>query len=342
MQRNDIWIDDRTNMAVVQALSSPPARISRSPIQQMKEIKNSIEINGFRECHYRDCVAVCQTFEWLEQQQQLSADKKLYSITEVDVNKYLEDRQREQSFFVGIAFDTISAADTNTAFIEYNPPLPSINGDDNSKIIGANLYYLDAGANYLDGTTDMTRTLHFGEPTRKQIECYTLVLRGILAVEMISFPTDQIITGYRIDGILQQYLCASHYSNIHITVGHGVSHGQGVIEGGVSISAVSSVANRVPIQPGMVITLEPGIYFEGEWGVRIENVYIVEKEEDNTDWMHFVPLTLLPYCHKLIDFNTLNHQELAWIDKYHQRCSEKVNGGQWMKNEINKFKKYHK
>jgi Xaa-Pro aminopeptidase len=339
IKSNDIWIDDRANMAVVQALGSPPVRTSRSPIQQMKEIKNNIELNGFRECHYRDCVAVCQTFEWLEQQQQLSADKNIYSITEFDVCKYLEDRQREQSFFIGIAFDTISAADSNTALVEFSPAPPSANGDNNAKIIGANLYYLDAGANYLDGTTDMTRTLHFGEPTKKQIECYTLLLRGILAVEMTSFRTDQITTGYRIDALLQQYFCASHYPNIHIVFGHGVSHGQGVIEGGISISDNHSLANRVPIQSGMVVTLEPGIYLEGEWGIRIENVYAVEKEEDNPDWMHFVPLTLLPYCHKLIDFDMLSRQELVWIDKYHQRCLEKVNGGQWMKSEIEKFKR---
>jgi len=312
-------------MSVIDALRSLPTRIDRSPIQQMKEIKNSIELNGFRECHYRDCAAVCQTFSWLQD----SIDNNL-TVTEFDAVRYLEDRQREKEYFIGIAFDTISATGTNTALVEYAPSI-----DDGGKTINHDLYYLDGGANYYDGTTDMTRTLHFGQPTQKQIECYTLLLRGILAVEMTAFRSDDFITGYRIDALLQQYFNAHHYSSEHISFGHGVSHGQGVIEGGITISNVYSVANRVPIKPGMVITLEPGIYFEGEWGIRIENVYAIE--ENQTGWMHFIPLTLIPYSRKMIDFNLLSRQEKTWINNYHQQCLEKVNGGQWMKDEIDDF-----
>jgi Xaa-Pro aminopeptidase len=312
-------------MAVINALRSSPTRISRSPIQQMKEIKNSVELNGFRECHYRDCAAVCQTFSWLQQ----SIDNNL-TVSELDVVKYLEDRQREKDYFIGIAFDTISATGTNTALVEYAPSI-----ENGGKTIGRDLYYLDGGANYYDGTTDMTRTLHFGQPTQKQIECYTLLLRGILAVEMTAFQSDDFITGYRIDALLQQYFNAHHYSSGHISFGHGVSHGQGVIEGGINISDIYSLANRVPIRPGMVITLEPGIYFEGQWGIRIENVYAVE--EDQTGWIHFNPLTLIPYSRKMIDFNLLTKQELIWINNYHRQCLEKVNGGLWMRNEIDGF-----
>jgi Xaa-Pro aminopeptidase len=306
-------------MAVINALRSSPTRISRSPIQQMKEIKNAIELTGFRECHYRDCAAVCQTFAWL---QQSITNNSI--VSEQDVIKYLEDRQREKDYFISIAFDTISASGTNTALVEYAPSI--------GKIIGHDLYYLDGGANYHDGTTDMTRTLHFGQPTAKQIECYTLLLRGILSVEMTAFPSDDFVTGYRIDALLQQYFNAHHYSSQHICFGHGVSHGQGVIEGGITISDLHSVANQVPIRPGMVITLEPGIYFEGQWGIRIENVYAIE--EDQTGWMHFKALTLIPYSRKMIDINLLTKQELAWIDNYHRQCLEKINGGLWMKNEI--------
>ncbi len=292
----------------------------------MKEIKNATELNGFRECHYRDCAAVCQTFTWLQE----SINNNLI-VSELDVVKYLEDRQREKDYFIGIAFDTISASGTNTALVEYAP--------NDGKIIGHDLYYLDGGANYHDGTTDMTRTLHFGQPTPKQIECYTLLLRGILAVEMTAFPSDDFITGYRIDALLQQYFNAKHYSSQHISFGHGVSHGQGVIEGGINISDIDSIANRVPIRSGMVITLEPGIYFEGQWGIRIENVYAIE--EDQPGWMHFKVLTLIPYSRKMLDFNLLTKQELIWIDNYHRQCLEKVNGGLWMKNEIDDFCSMH-
>ena len=195
--------------------------------------------------------------------------------------------------------------------------------------------YLDGGANYHDGTTDMTRTLHFGQPTAKQIECYTLLLRGILAVEMTAFQSDTAFTGYQIAVLLQQYFNAHHYSSRHISFGHGVSHGQGVIEGGINVSDLYSIANRVPIRPGMVITLEPGLYFEEEWGIRLENVYTVE--EDQTGWVHLKPLTLFPYSRKMIDFNLLTKQEMNWINDYHRQCLEKVDGGLWMRNEIANF-----
>ena len=312
-------------MAVIHALPSPPTKISRSPIQQMKEIKNSLELDGFRQCHYRDCAAVCQTFSWLQQ----SMDKDV-TVSELDVIKHLEDRQREKDSFIGIAFDTISATGTNTALVEYAPDVQK-----GGKTIGRDLYYLDAGANYCDGTTDMTRTLHFGQPTEKQIECYTLLLRGILSVEMTAFQIDDFTTGYRVDGLLQQYFNAAHYSSQHVSFGHGVSHGQGVIEGGVNISNNYNIANQVPIRAGMVITLEPGLYFEGEWGIRIENVYAIE--EDKSGWMYFVPLTLIPYSRKMINLSLLSKQELTWINKYHQRCLDKVDGGPWMRNEIDHF-----
>jgi Xaa-Pro aminopeptidase len=254
-------------------------------------------------------------------------------ITELDVIKYLENQQRKKENFIGISFDTISAIGTNTSLIEYTP-----SRKDGGKRIVRDLFYLDAGGNYLDGTTDMTRTFHFGQPTKKQIECYTLLLRGIISVEMTKFRSDQIITGYRIDALLQQFFNAHGYSSNNVTFGHGISHGQGVIEGGVIISDLYSVSNRVPIRPKMVITLEPGIYFEKEWGIRLENVYLIE--EDQNGWMYFIPLTLIPYSYQMIDFNIITKQEFIWINQYHQRCLDHVNETEWMINEINKFHQY--
>ena len=216
--------------------------------------------------------------------------------------------------------------------VEYAPD--TTNG---GKTIGHGLYYLDGGANYYDGTTDMIRTLHFGQPTEKQIECYTLLLRGILAVEMTAFQADDVITGYQISALLQQYFNARHYSSRHISFGHEVSYGQGVIEGGINISDLYLVPNQVLIRPGMVVTLETGIYFEEEWGIRLENVYVVE--EDHTVWVHFRVLTLISYSRKMIDFNLLTKEEMNWIDNYHRQCLEQVDSGVWMKNEIDNFNK---
>lgn len=292
----------------------------------MKEKKNSVELEGFRQCHFRDCAAVCQTFEWLQR----TMENDTANITEVDVASYVERRQREQANFVSIAFDTISASGINTALIEYSPFAAKT-----EKTVARDLFYLDAGANYLDGTTDMTRTLHFGQVTQEQILCYTTLLRAILSIEMTGFPSDKTLTGHHIHSLLIAQLTTVNDLNEHVSFGHGVSHGMGVIEGGVSISDSQSFSTSIPIQAGMVLTLEPGIYFEEKWGIRLENVY--EIIEDDQQLIRFIPLTLLPYSRPLIDINLLTPQELIWIKAYHQRCLQYVDGGTWMKQQIELF-----
>ncbi|CAF2059750.1 unnamed protein product [Rotaria magnacalcarata] len=326
LKDTDVWLDERSSAAVLHYLSSAIVHVSRSPIQQMKEIKNSVELEGFRQCHFRDCAAVCQTFEWLEK----NMKNDVLNVTEVDVAIYLENRQREQANFVSIAFDTISASATNTALIEYSPFAAKM-----KKIIDRDLYYLDAGANYLDGTTDMTRTIQFGKATEEQIKCYTLLLRAILLIETTKFPSDDNLNGFHIYSLLKSYLSTINDRNEHLSFGHGVSHGGGVIEGGVSISDSHSFSTLIPIRAGMVLTLEPGIYFEGKWGIRLENVY--EVIEDDQRFIHFIPLTLLPYSRSLIDFNLLTIEEIVWLNSYHQRCLHYVDGGSWMKQQINLF-----
>ncbi|CAF0966896.1 unnamed protein product [Rotaria sordida] len=310
LKDQDVWLDERTSVIVLHHLSSTDVvRISRSPIQQMKEIKNSVELEGFRQCHFRDCAAVCQTFEWLQK----SMENDALNVTELDVAKYLESRQREQVDFISIAFDTISASATNTALIEYSPFARKT-----KTLIARDLFYLDGGGNYLDGTTDMTRTLHFGQATQEQIQCYTLALKAILFIEMTGFPCDDTLTGCYIHSLLRAQFASINNSNEHISFGHGVSHGMGVVEGGIFISDSPSLATSTPIRPGMVIAIEPGIYFEGKWGIRLENVY--EVIEDDQRFIHFIPLTLLPYSRPLIDVNLLSSEELKWINVYHQRC----------------------
>ncbi|CAF1007960.1 unnamed protein product [Rotaria sordida] len=327
LKDQDVWLDERTSVIVLHHLSSTGVvRISRSPIQQMKEIKNSVELEGFRQCHFRDCAAVCQTFEWLQK----SMENDALNVTELDVAKYLESRQREQVDFISIAFDTISASATNTALIEYSPFARKT-----KTLIARDLFYLDGGGNYLDGTTDMTRTLHFGQATQEQIQCYTLALKAILFIEMTGFPCDDTLTGCYIHSLLRAQFASINNSNEHISFGHGVSHGMGVVEGGIFISDSPSLATSTPIRPGMVIAIEPGIYFEGKWGIRLENVY--EVIEDDQRFIHFIPLTLLPYSRPLIDVNLLSSEELKWINVYHQRCLQYVDGGTWMKQEIDLF-----
>ncbi|MCC7159877.1 MAG: M24 family metallopeptidase [Ignavibacteria bacterium] len=215
MKDIDVWLDERSSVVVLHHLSFANVRVSRSPIQQMKEIKNSVELEGFRQCHFRDCTSVCQTFEWLKK----NMENDVLNVTEVDVAIYLESRQREQTNFISIAFDTISASATNTALIEYSPFAVKT-----KKIIVRDLYYLDAGANYLDGTTDMTRTIQFGKATGEQIKCYILLLRAILSIEMTKFTSDDNLNGFHIYSLLRSHLSSVNDSNEHLSFGHGVSH----------------------------------------------------------------------------------------------------------------------
>lgn len=230
----------------------------RSPIGDAKAIKNETELKGMRECHIRDGAALSEFFAWLEDQ--LIAQGA--TLDEVQAADKLEQIRSKHQHFVGLSFDTISSTGTNAAVIHYKPEPGACSIIDPKAI-----YLCDSGAQYLDGTTDTTRTLHFGEPMEMERKAYTLVLKGNIALDMARFPKGT--TGFALDTLARQFLWQEGLDYRHGT-GHGVGSFLNVHEGPVGIGTRIQYS-EVPLSIGNVMSNEPGYYEDGGFGIRIES-----------------------------------------------------------------------
>lgn len=220
-----------------------------SPVEAAKAIKNETELDGFRQCHIRDGAALVRYFAWLEDQ--LTVSNPDGTIDEVDGADHLEQFRAEGVNFRGLSFDTISGAGSNGAIIHYKPAKPTA-----AKITTTQLYLCDSGAQYLDGTTDVTRTVHFGTPTGYEKECFTRVLKGNLALKRAVFPHGT--SGFSVDILARLPLWEVGLDFCHGT-GHGVGHYLNVHEGPQNISFRPS-SGETKLVPGMTVT--DGIRFE--------------------------------------------------------------------------------
>ena len=230
----------------VEKLAANPNNLS--PIEGAKAIKNEVEISGFRQCHIRDGAAVCRYFAWLERRLKENESKggsESGDIDEVDGADRLEEFRSQGDHFRGLSFDTISGSGPNGAIIHYKPEKPTA-----ALIKTDQLYLCDSGAQYLDGTTDITRTVHFGTPSAYEKECFTRVLKGNLALERAVFPAGT--SGLQLDALARLPLWQSGLDFRHGT-GHGVGHFLNVHEGPQSISFRPS-SNDAKFVPGMTIT----------------------------------------------------------------------------------------
>jgi Xaa-Pro aminopeptidase len=290
---------------------------ARSPINDAKAIKNAIELEGMRQCHIRDGAALIEFFAWLEQE--------LHSgswLDEVQAADKLEEIRSRGEHFVGLSFDTISSTGPNAAVIHYSPERGNCATIDVNKI-----YLCDSGAQYLDGTTDTTRTLHFGSPTEMEVKAYTLVLKGVIALDRAVFPKGT--TGFAIDVFARQHLWREGLDYRHGT-GHGVGSFLNVHEGPIGIGTRAAYA-EVALSIGNVLSDEPGYYEDGNFGIRIENM-IMAREATTTHkfgdkpWIGFEHVTVVPMCRKLIDPALLDPEEQEWLDKYHAEVWEKTKG----------------
>ena len=288
----------------------------RSPVGDAKAIKNATELEGMRQCHIRDGAALCSYFAWLEEELLV----KKSTLDEVQgVDKNYEFRTK-QDHFVGLSFDTISSTGPNAAVIHYKPE------PGNCSIIDPNKIYLcDSGAQFLDGTTDTTRTMHFGTPTDMERKAYTLVLKGVIALDTAIFPKGT--SGFAIDAFARQHLWREGLDYRHGT-GHGVGSYLNVHEGPIGIGTRVQFS-EVPLSAGNVISDEPGYYEDGNFGIRIENV-IMAKEVETTHrfgdkpYFGFEHVTMVPMCRKLIDKGLLKEGEREWVDGYHREVREKL------------------
>ncbi len=276
-----------------------------SPVRLAKAVKNPVEIEGMRQAHVRDGVAMVRFLYWLERSVQ--ADRV---VSEWDAAVHLRSLRAAADEYVGDSFETISAYGPGAALPHYVTP------SSDAPLLGqSGLYLCDSGGQYLDGTTDITRTVPLGECTPLEREDYTAVLKGHIDLAMAVFPEGT--PGCRIDALAREPLWRLRRNFGHGT-GHGVGCFLGVHEGPQD---VRQNLNPVPLQPGMIISDEPGIYREGMHGVRHENLLLCVTAGENEfgRWLSFEPLTLCPFDTSILVPGMLDTTELEWLDAYHQR-----------------------
>ncbi|CAO2830257.1 unnamed protein product [Amaranthus hypochondriacus] len=331
---NFIWMDSRSCCyALYSKLKSDQVLLQQSPIALSKALKNPIEMEGLKNAHMRDGAAVVQFLVWLDKQMQdLYGAPGYFSeaqterinpsegqkLTEVSVSDKLEGFRASKEHFRGLSFPTISSVGSNAAIIHYGPDPQTCAEMDPDRI-----YLFDSGAQYQDGTTDITRTVHFGRSSAHEKACYTGVLKGHIALDSARFPKGT--SGHALDILARVPLWKFGLDYRHGT-GHGIGSYLNVHEGPHLIS-FRPQAQNVPLQATMTVTDEPGYYEDGNFGIRLENVLIVK--DANTEfnfgdrgYLEFEHITWAPYQHKLIDLSLLTPEEIRWVNSYHSKCRE--------------------
>ncbi|MCF9331449.1 aminopeptidase P family protein [Vibrio parahaemolyticus] len=281
------------------------------PCLMPKAAKNEVEIAGMKACHIRDGVAMSKFLCWLDAE---VAAGNLHD--EATLADRLEAFRKEDRTLMDLSFDTISAAGGNAAMCHYNHE----NQPEPGKLELNTLYLVDSGGQYLDGTTDITRTIAIGQPSAEMIKQFTLALKGHIGVARARFPKGT--RGYQIDTLARQHLWAEGYDYDHGT-GHGVGHFLSVHEGPASISKKQI---DVPLTEGMVLSNEPGYYRADAFGIRIENLELVVETPTNGDFpvLSFESLTRCPIDKRNINVDMLTRPELAWLNDYHQKVWEQI------------------
>ncbi len=303
-----VWLDKSTiNQWVVDLLKGTNKIIFKEcPVTLFKARKNKTELEGFKNCHIRDGAAMVNFFSWLEYAVPAGG------VTELSAAAKLESFRREISLFKGLSFETISAYGEHGAIVHYSSTKES-----DVELKPQGIFLLDSGGQYLDGTTDITRTVALGEPTSEQKDRFTRVLKGHIDLALAKFPAGT--QGMQLDTIARKSLWDIEENYGHGT-GHGVGSYLGVHEGPQAISYYRGLG--VSLEPGMIISNEPGFYKEGEYGIRIETLIQVVECEDNNSFYRFKTATLCPIDLKLIDKSLLTSDEIDYLNKYHKRVRE--------------------
>lgn len=292
-----------------------------SSITLQKSIKNDAELNGIRKAHIRDGVALTAFFHWLESTMAANKDTDA-TINEYDVTEKIEEFRSQMPDHKGPSFGSISGYGTNGAIIHYHCD------KDTCQTLGYDsLFLLDSGGQYLDGTTDVTRMMHFGEPTQRMKDCYTLVLKGHIALGKSIFPEGTI--GSRLDCLARLPLW-----NAGLDFNHGTGHGVGaylnVHEGPQGIG-FRLRPNDAGFTAGMTTSNEPGYYEEGNFGIRIENVCIctnavTANNFNNRKFCTFETVTMTPIKTHLINISMLDDTEIEWLNNYHEKVRKSLVG----------------
>ncbi|XP_075791630.1 xaa-Pro aminopeptidase 1 isoform X2 [Pelodiscus sinensis] len=309
-----VWLSDKASYALTQAVPKAHRYLTPyTPLCIAKAVKNAAETEGMRRAHIKDAVALCELFNWLEKEVPKG------SVTEISASDKAEEFRSQQKDFIDLSFATISSTGPNGAIIHYKP-VPETN-----RTLSVNeIYLLDSGAQYKDGTTDVTRTMHFGTPSAYEKECFTYVLKGHIAVSAAIFPNGT--KGHLLDSFARSALWDCGLDYLHGT-GHGVGCFLNVHEGPCGIS-YKTFADE-PLEAGMILSDEPGYYEDGSFGIRIENVVLVIPAKtkynfSNRGSLTFEPLTLVPIQTKMISIPLLTQKECDWVNDYHRTCREVI------------------
>jgi Xaa-Pro aminopeptidase len=279
------------------------------PVTLLKAVKNTTEIAGTRTAHKRDAVALARFLAWVDRE---APSGKL---TEIDAVEALETFRRDTGALKDVSFPTISGTGANGAIVHYRVTRKS-----NRRIARGDLLLIDSGAQYQDGTTDVTRTMAVGEPTAEMRDRFTRVLRGHIAIARAVFPDGT--TGAQLDTLARQYLWAAGVDFEHGT-GHGVGSYLSVHEGPARISKLGTT----PLKRGMILSNEPGYYKTDGFGIRIENLELVVAADipsAEKSMNAFETLTFAPIDRRLIDVTMLGRDELDWLNAYHARVRAEV------------------
>jgi Xaa-Pro aminopeptidase len=296
--------------ALARLISGRGGRVARGPdpIALMKAVKNEVEIAGARAAHVRDGAAVARFLAWLDREAARG------TLTEIDAVAALESFRRDTGLLKDISFPTIAGAGPDGAIVHYR-----VTGKTNRVIAPGELFLIDSGGQYQDGTTDITRTVAVGTPTAEMRDRFTRVLQGHIAIARAVFPDGT--TGAQLDSFARQFLWAEGLDFDHGT-GHGVGSYLSVHEGPARISKLGSAA----LERGMILSNEPGYYKGGAYGIRIENLVLVVEAAPvpgaEKALNAFETLTLAPIDRRLVVAQMLAAEEAAWLDRYHARVGE--------------------
>ena len=293
---------DTTNYTLARQVSCPEVLFETSPVPALKAVKNEAEIRGFHSAMLKDGIAMVKFLKWLRPAIEAGGQ------TEMSLNERLTALRAEQPLFRGVSFDSIVGYEAHGAIVHYQATPAT-----DAPIRPCGLVLIDSGAQYEDGTTDITRTIALGEITPEQRHVYTLVLKGHIQLSMCKFPEGT--TGTQLDIMARQAMWREGYNYFHGT-GHGVGAYLNVHEGPQQIRMEWRSA---PFREGMTITDEPGLYLEGQFGVRIENTLLTVpyRSTEFGAFLQFIPLTLCPIDTAPIDVTLLTDEELSWLNAYH-------------------------
>lgn len=294
-----ILYDPHTTPEALKATSSARMIKTNDVCQMLKAQKNSVELQGMINCHIRDGVAVSKLLYWLEGNYE--------NKSELDVVDKLHQLRSEQQYFFSESFATIAAYGGNGAIVHYQP-----NRKTNAELRQNGILLIDSGGQYLDGTTDITRTVILGEPTDEMKHDFTTVLKAHIALASACFPEDT--SGIKLDVLARSHLWQNGDDYKHGT-GHGVACFGNVHEGPISISSGGS---ELGFKENIVVSNEPGVYRQNRYGIRIENLQYTAKADGKDGFLEFKYLTKVPIDKRLINKYMLNNRELAWLNEYHR------------------------